>query len=59
MKNIPLKDLGRTIVAIKEQDDELVAEVGGSPFCREIREALFLEGFKLPNIKAYKGKVDP
>ena len=38
-RNIPLKDLQHTIIAIEEQDDELVAKTGGSPFCREIREA--------------------
>ena len=58
MRNIPSEDLRRTIVAIEEQDDELVEEARGLSFCREIREAPFPEGFKLPNIKAYKGKVD-
>ena len=29
MKNIPLEDLQRAIVTIKEQDDELVAIEGG------------------------------
>ena len=58
-RNISLDDLGLAIAAIEEQDDELVAEAGGSPFCMEIWETLLPEGFKLPNIKAYKGKSDP
>ena len=36
-----------------------MAKVGGSFFNKEIQEAPFLKGFKLPNIKAYKGKDDP
>ena len=44
MRNIPLEDLRRVIIAIEEQD---------------IREAPFLEGFKLPNIKVYEGKSNP
>ena len=59
MRNIPLEDLRRAIVAIEEQDDELVAEAGGSPFCKEIWEALLPEGFKLSDIKAYDGKAYP
>ena len=59
IKNIPLDDLRCAIVIIEEQDDELVAVARGSPFNWEIWEALLLEGFKLPNIKAYEGKADP
>ena len=59
MRNISLEDLRCLVVAIEEQDNELVAEAGGSPFCKEIREPSLLEGFKLSNIKAYKGKADP
>ena len=44
---------------MEEQDDELVMEVVGTPFCKEIREATLLERFKLPTIKAYEGKLDP
>ena len=54
-----MEDLRRVIIAMEEKDDELVAEAGGSPFCREIHEAPFPEGFKLPSIKAYEGKADP
>ena len=36
-----------------------MAVAGGSPFSREIREIQLPEGFKLPNIKTYEGKVDP
>ena len=35
-----------------------MVEAGGSLFYREIREALFPEGFKLLNIKAYERKAD-
>ena len=58
-KWIPLEELRRAIVAIEEQDDELVAEVGGSPFNKEIREAPLPEGFRLSNIKAYERKAYP
>ena len=58
-RNIPLEDLRREIVSIEEQDDESVAAIGRSPFSREIREAPLPEGFKLSNIKVYKGKADP
>ena len=44
---------------MEEQDDKLVAEAVGSPFCREIREAPVPEGFKLLTIKAYEGKAEP
>ena len=44
-----MEDLQRVIVAIEEQDDKFVATVGGSPFSREIWEALLPKGFKLPN----------
>ena len=44
---------------MEEQDGKLVVEVVGSPFCREIHEEPLLKRFKLPNIKAYKGKPDP
>ena len=54
-----MEDLQHEIVAIEEQDDELVDEAGGSPFSKEIRETPFPEGFILLNIKAYEGKVDP
>ena len=54
-----MEDPRRAIVAIEEQDDELVAIARGSPLNREIQETLFPEGFKLPNIKAYEGKADP
>ena len=59
MRNIPLEELCRAIIAIEEQDDELVAEAGGSPFYKEIWEAPLPEGFKLLNIKAYERKLDP
>ena len=59
VRNIPLEDLRHVIVSIEEQDDELVAEAGESPFCKEIREAPLPEGVKLPNIKAYEGKANP
>ena len=59
MRHIPLEDLQRAIVAIKEQDDELVATTGGSPFRKEIREAPLPERFELLNIKVYEGKADP
>ena len=59
MRSIPLEDLQRAIIAIKEQDDELVAEVEGSLFGKEIREAPLSKGFKLLNIKVYNGKNDP
>ena len=54
-----MDDLGLAIAAIEEQDDKLVAEAGGSPFCKEIWEAPLPEGFKLLNIKAYERKLDP
>ena len=37
----------------------MVAEARVSPFCREICKIPLPEGFKLPNIKAYEGEVDP
>ena len=43
---------------MEEHDEELIVEVTGSPFCREIRETRLLEGFKLPIIKAYEVKSD-
>ena len=59
MINILLEDLRHAIVTNEEQDDELVAAVEGLLFSREIREAPLSEGFKLLNIKAYKGKAYP
>ena len=59
MRNIPLEDLQHAIVAIEEHDVEFVADVVGSPFCREIRETPLPEGFKLPSIKAYDRKAYP
>ena len=59
IRNVPIKDLWHDIVAIEEHDKVLIAEATKSPFCREIREARLLEGFKVPTIKAYKGKSDP
>ena len=35
LRNILLDDLWRAIAAIEEQDNNLVAEVGGSPFYKE------------------------
>ena len=59
MRNILLEQLQHVIVTIKEQDDELVAEAGGSSFSKEIRDVPLPEGFKLSNIKAYEGKAYP
>ena len=59
LRNILLDDLQCAIASIEEEDDELVAEAGGSPFYKEIWEAPLLEGFKLLNIKAYERKADP
>ena len=59
MRNTPLDDLQQSIVAIEEQDDELVDEAEGSSFYKEIWEAPLPEGFKLLNIKAYEGKANP
>ena len=59
MRNILLDDLQHSITAIKEQDGELVAEVGGSPFCKEIQETLLPERFELLNINAYEEKAEP
>ena len=53
-----MEDLRHAIVAIEEQDDELIAAIEGSPFSREIQEAPLPKGFKLLNIKVYKGKAD-
>ena len=58
MMNISLEYMRHAIIAIEEQDDELVTEAGGSPFYREIQKAPLPEGFKLPNIKTYEGKAD-
>ena len=43
---------------MEEHDEELIAEVTGLPFYREIREAMLPKGFKFPTIKAYKRKSD-
>ena len=59
VRDILLGDLWWAIIAIKEQGDKQVAVARGSLFTWEICEAPLLEGFKLPNIKAYEGKVDP
>ena len=56
---ISIEELCRVIAAMKENDVELIAAAIGSPFNVEIREARLLEEFKLPAIKAYKGKFDP
>ena len=55
-KEIPTKDLCHTIVAIEENDKELITAAMGSTFSREINDAKLLEGFKLSTIKAYEGK---
>ena len=55
---IPIEYLRRAIVAMKENNVELIAAATGSPFSLEIREARLLEGFKLLAIKAYEGKSD-
>ena len=59
LRNISLDYLQCSIVAIEEKDDKLVAEVGGSPFCKEIREAPLPKEIEIPNIKAYEGKSYP
>ena len=59
MRNIQLEHLWRAIVVIEEQDDELVAKVGGSSFSNEIWEAPLPEEIVLPNIKTYEGKLIP
>ena len=59
MRNIQLEHLWRAIVVIEEQDDELVAKVGGSYFSNEIWEAPLPEEIVLSNIKTYEGKADP
>ena len=56
---ISVEDLCRAIVAMKENDMELIAAAIGSPFNQEVREVRLLEGSKLPAIKVYKGKYDP
>ena len=57
--NILTEDLHRTIAAMEENEEELIAAAMGLPFSREIHEAKLREGFKLPTIKAYEGKSDP
>ena len=44
---------------MEENDEELITTVTGSSFSWEIYEAKLPEGFKLPTIKAYEGKLDP
>ena len=44
---------------MEKHDEELIAEATWLPFYKEIREARLPEGFKLPSIKAYKGKSNP
>ena len=58
-RKISIEDLHRVIVAMEKNDEELIAVATGSPFSREIREAKLPQGFKLPTIKVYKGKLDP
>ena len=43
---------------MEEHDEELITEAIGLPFCQEISEVKLPEGFKLPTIKACKGKSD-
>ena len=50
---IPIEDLHRTIVAIKENNVELIVAATRSPFNLEIRKARLPEGFKLLAIKVY------
>ena len=59
IRNIPIEDLRCAIAAMEEHDEELKTEAIRSSFCREIREVMLPEGFKLPTIKAYKWKSDP
>ena len=56
---IPLEEILRAIVAMKENNQELITAATGSPFNRAIREARLPEGFKLLAIKAYEGKSNP
>ena len=58
-RGIPIEDLHRAIVSMEENDEELIATATRSPFSQEIREAKLLEGFKIPTLKAYEGKLDP
>ena len=54
-----VEDLCCAIVAMKENNLELIATTIGSPFNQEVREARLLEEFKLLTIKVYEGKSDP
>ena len=56
---IPVEDLHRAIVAMKENDLELIAVATRWTFNQVVRKARLLEGFKLPAIKAYDGKSSP
>ena len=56
-REIPIKDLRRTITNMKENDVELITTATGSPFNLEIWEARLLEGFKLLAIKAYEREI--
>ena len=56
---IPIEDLHCAIVAMKENDMELIVAATRSPFNLEIREARLPEGFKLLAINADVGKSDP
>ena len=56
---IPVKDLCRAIVAMKENDMELITTATRSLFNQEVHEAKLPEGFKLPAIKVYDRKSDP
>ena len=57
-KDIRIEDC-RAIVAMEENDGELITATMGSLFSREIREVKLPERFKLLTIKAYEGKSDP
>ena len=54
-----IEDLRPAIMAIKENDVDLIAAATRSPFNLEIRVARLPKGFKLPVIKAYEGRSNP
>ena len=59
MRNILLEQLQHVIVTIKEQDDELVAEVEGSPFSKEIRDVPLQRGSNSRISRRMREKVYP
>ena len=56
---ITIKDLRRTIAAMKENDEELITVATRSPFNWEICKVRLPEEFKLLTTKAYERKFDP